>query len=61
MWSMLHSQLSSETIDALMLRAETVIGAPKSSEFVSEGKTFFKPQANEDNNLDLLKQIHLDL
>tara|TARA_E500000331_G_scaffold352044_1_gene399842 strand:+ start:277 stop:990 length:714 start_codon:yes stop_codon:yes gene_type:complete len=61
MWSMLHSRLPSETIDALMLRAETVIDAPKSSEFVSEGKTFFKPQADEDNNLDLLKQIHLDL
>jgi ectoine hydroxylase-related dioxygenase (phytanoyl-CoA dioxygenase family) len=61
MWSMLRSQISDKNIDALMLRAETIVTAPNSPEFVAAGKTFFKPRAVEDNNLDLLKQIHSDV
>ena len=61
MWSMLQSKISTKNIDALLLRAEKVIGAPDSTEFVSDGKTFFKPYKDEENNLDLLKQIHLDV
>jgi ectoine hydroxylase-related dioxygenase (phytanoyl-CoA dioxygenase family) len=61
MWSMLQSKISTKNIDALLHRAEKVIGAPDSTEFVSDGKTFFKPYKDEENNLDLLKQIHLDV
>jgi len=61
MWSMLQSKISTKNINALLLRGGKVIGAPDSTEFLSDGKTFFKPYENEENNLDLLKQIHLDL
>ena len=61
MWSMLHTKVCNKNIDALMLRAETIIDSPDSQEFVFAGKTFFKPQADKHNNLDLLKRIHLDL
>ena len=50
MWSMLQSKISTKNIDALLLRAEKVIGAPDSTEFVSDGKTFFKPYKDEENN-----------
>ena len=58
MWSMLQSKISTKNIDALLLRAEKVIGATDSREFLSDGKTFFKPYEDEENNLDPLKQIH---
>mgnify|MGYP001458855833 CR=1 FL=1 len=61
MWSKLTSRVSSGTIDHLLTRAEGEINAPDSKEAVKWAKRFFFEGENADNNLDLLKLIHLDL
>ena len=61
MWSKVKSRVTDEHIDTLLGRAESVVMSANSKEAVQWGKDFFSGESSEENNLDLLRQIHLDI
>lgn len=58
MWSRLTSRIPAVTIDALLARANTLIASSQSDSSITFGKEFFDASGTEDNNLDLLQQLH---
>ena len=62
MWCKLTSRVSDENIDALLGRANVIVSASDDTESVHwDGKDFFLREQPEDNNFDLLRQIHLEI
>ena len=61
MWCRLPSRISSSAIDALLERAENLISASQKDTSITFGKDFFGGVNAENNNLDLLRQLHRDL
>ena len=61
MWSKSASRIADETVNVLLERAAPIIRASNGKESVRWGKDFFVSHSGEDNNLDLLRRIHLDV
>ena len=61
MWCRLPSRISSSATDALLERAENLISASQKDTSITFGKDFFGGVNAENNNLDLLRQLHRDL
>tara|TARA_E500000331_G_scaffold329177_1_gene349512 strand:+ start:1943 stop:2650 length:708 start_codon:yes stop_codon:yes gene_type:complete len=61
MWSRLPSRISNSAIDAVVERADDLIAASQRDTSITFGKDFFGGIDSENNNLDLLQQLHQDL
>ena len=60
MWCRLPFRISTSTIDSLLERADDLISAAQQDNSVTFGKDFFGSIDSENNNLDLLQQLHQD-
>ena len=60
MWCRLPFRISTSAIDSLLERADGLISAAQQDNSVTFGKDFFGRIDSENNNLDLLQQIHQD-
>ena len=58
MWCRLPTRISSSAIDALLERAENLISDSQKDTSITFGKDFFGGIDAENNNLDLLQQLH---
>ena len=58
MWCRLPTRISSSAIDAILERAERLISASQKDTSITFGKDFFGGIDAENNNLDLLQQLH---
>ena len=61
MWSRLPTRISNSAIDAVVKRADDLIAAAQQDTSITFGKDFFGPVDSENNNLDLLRQLHQEL
>ena len=60
MWCRLPFRISTNAIDSLLERADGLISAAQQDNSVTFGKDFFGRIDSENNNLDLLQQLHQD-
>ena len=60
MWCRLPFRISTSAIDSLLERADDLISAAQQDNSVTFGKDFFGRIDSENNNLDLLQQLHQD-
>ena len=61
MWCRLNSRVSNSNINALLTRTGAIGATPDSGEIAFAGKEFFYNDAANGANLDLLRQLHLDI
>ena len=60
MWCRLPFRISTSAIDSLLERADGLISAAQQDNSITFGRDFFGRIDSENNNLDLLQQIHQD-
>lgn len=60
MWCRLTSRISTSAIDSLLERADELISSAQHDNSITFGKDFFGRIDSENNNLDILQQLHQD-